>query len=329
MRHAALRVSTGFLAASVACGLLLGTLPAARAQNAPPPLTGTIAAPRSSGWVFINPETGAERFVAVSPPTGVSGHVALTADGSRVALSRFAREPGERVGGADILIVGAAGGQGTVVATHGSDGALLGAPSWTPDGYLILFDSQPPNGGPPTSRVEYVTTDGAARREVTGGAWPVLSPDWRTLAFVRTSPKTGDLNELVAVPVEGGAPRVVVPADQFVQIISPRFSPDGQTIAFVGSDTRGEARDGEPPEGALAMGVMRHGPPGDIWMVPLDGGPSWRRTAFEEDDPTLAWSPDGQWLALLSGGGLYVVHRDGQFPPRVIGPGGFGGIDWR
>ena len=74
---------------------------------------------------------------------------------------------------------------------------------------------------------------------------------------------------------------------------------------------------------------MAHGPPGDVWVMSVYGGPWYRLTSFEEDEPTLAWSPDGYWMAMLGGGGLYLLPRDLSQPPRKVGRGGFGGIDWR
>jgi hypothetical protein len=59
------------------------------------------------------------------------------------------------------------------------------------------------------------------------------------------------------------------------------------------------------------------------------GGPWYRLTSVDEDEPTLAWSPDGYWLAMLGGGGLYLLPRDLSQPARKVGRGGFGGIDWR
>ena len=64
-------------------------------------------------------------------------------------------------------------------------------------------------------------------------------------------------------------------------------------------------------------------------MTGLYGGPAYRLTSFEEDEPTLAWSPDGYWLAMMGGEGLYLLPRDLSLAPRRFAKGGFGGIDWR
>src|SRR3712207_8948855 len=50
---------------------------------------------------------------------------------------------------------------------------------------------------------------------------------------------------------------------ELVQITSPRFSPDGMEIAFIGSVSYGEARLPDDLTGLFAKGVMAHGPPGD------------------------------------------------------------------
>jgi hypothetical protein len=65
---------------------------------------GTIVAPHGAGVVLTNVATGDEQLMAVLPPVGVSGHAAWSPDRTRLAISRFGRQPGERVGGSDILV---------------------------------------------------------------------------------------------------------------------------------------------------------------------------------------------------------------------------------
>ena len=291
---------------------------------------GTIAAPHGAGVVLTNVANGVEQPVAVMPPVGVAGHAAWSPDRTRLAISRFGRRPSERVGGSDILVVPAVGGEALPVAEHDLDGALLGAPAWLPDSSGIYYDHLPPSGTPASSQVMFAPIgDGTAARTVATGGWPAVSPDGRLLVYVRPSPQTGYLNELVMTDVGGVSERVLVPADELVQITSPRFSPDGLEIAFVGSVSYGEARlPGQSTE-LFAKGVMAHGPPGDVWVMSVYGGPWHRLTSVEEDEPTLAWSPDGYWLAMMGGGGLYLLPRDLSQPVRKVGRGGFGGIDWR
>jgi len=270
------------------------------------------------------------------PPVGVSGHTAWSPDRTRLAISRFGRRPSERIGGSDILLVPAEGGEALPIAEHDGDGTLLGAPAWLPDGSGLFYDRLPPSGGAPQTRILFasLTGEGASRPAIAGG-WPTVSPDGRLMAYVRQSGQHEFLSELVITDVAGISERVLVPGDDLVQITSPRFSPDGQEIAFVGSVSRGEALrpSGVPGDvfgnDLFAKGVMNHGPPGDVWIISKNGGAARRLTTFEEDEPTLAWSPDGFWLAMLGGGGLYLLPRDLSEPPRMFAKGGFGGIDWR
>lgn len=292
---------------------------------------GTIAAPHGAGVVLTNVANGVEQTVAVMPPVGVAGHAAWSPDRTRLAISRFGRRPSERVGGSDILVVPADGGEALPVAEHDQDGALLGAPSWLPDSSGIFYDHLPPSGSHASSQVMFAPLgESSAVRPVAVGGWPTVSPDGRLLVYVRPSPQTGYLNELVLTDIGGVSERVLVPANELVQITSPRFSPDGSEIAFIGSVSYGEEarRSGLPPD-LFAKGVMAHGPPGDVWVISVYGGPWYRLTSVEEDEPTLTWSPDGYWLAMLGGGGLYLLSRDLSLPARKVGRGGFGGIDWR
>ena len=293
--------------------------------------------------------TGAETDLAVLPPVGINGHAAWSPDRTRLAISRFARRPSERIGGQDILVLPADGGEAQPVAEHDQDGALLGVPAWLPDSSGLFYDHLPASGDPMSIQVMFAPVDSTmgGARVVGSGGWPAVSPDGRLLAYVRPSHQSGFLNELVVTDMAGVSERVLVPMDAMIQVTSPRFSPDGSEIAFIGSDMVAQAHAAPDPIASplsspligdlllkgpvnpTARTVMNHGPPGDVWVMSVYGGKATRLTSFEEDDPTLAWSPDGYWLAMLGGGGLYLLPRDGSLEPRMLAKGGFGGIDWR
>ncbi len=291
---------------------------------------GTIVAPHGAGVLTTDASTGVELSLPITPPVGVTGHAAWSPDRTRLAISRFERRPAERVGGSDILVAPAAGGEALPVAEHDVDGALLGSPAWLPDSSGLFYDQLPPSGGPNSAQVMFAEIGtGAAPRVIAQGGWPTVSPDGHLLAYVRPSLTSGFLSELVLTDIAGVWDRVLVRGDELVQITSPRFSPDGSEIAFIGSDSVGEAMRDTGLTDLFAKGVMRHGPPGDVWVMRVAGGPAYRLTSFEEDEPTLAWSPDGYWLAMMGGGGLYLLPRDLSEGPRLLARGGFGGIDWR
>ena len=113
-----------------------------------------------------------------------------------------------------------------------------------------------------------------------------ISPDGERIAYaVRWSNDARDWyrGAIWLVPFGGGPARQVTSGDG--QDSSPRWSPDGRTLAFV-SDR------GEPPKG-------RKRAPRNVYLLELDGGEARRLTAFTEDCGDLTWSPDGSRLALV------------------------------
>ena len=95
----------------------------------------------------------------------------------------------------------------------------------------------------------------------------------------------------------------------------PRFSPDGQSIAFLSARGEDEEGDDEPST--------------QVWVLDRSGGEARQLTALDGDVEDFAWSPDGTRLALIvkdpdpvalalrkHGGPL--TGRDKTAPPIVI-----------
>jgi dipeptidyl aminopeptidase/acylaminoacyl peptidase/CubicO group peptidase (beta-lactamase class C family) len=104
---------------------------------------------------------------------------------------------------------------------------------------------------------------------------PALSPDGTRLVYVvRTLDAEADrpVDRLWTVPTAGGDPRRLTggPADS-----SPRWSPDGSRLAFL------RAGDG----------------PGQVWLLPADGGEPEQVTTLDLGAGTPVWSPDGSRIA--------------------------------
>jgi TolB protein len=135
---------------------------------------------------------------------------------------------------------------------------------------------------------------------------------------------------------DGKDARPLVPTGQLEGLAAPRFSPDGRRIVFsavapmapVPTTTPVPGR--RPLAGPAGPGrALAHGLPMDLFLIDAGGGAPRRLTQLGEDNPAAVWAPDGQRLAILSGGGLYVLNADGSDLRAIDQRGGHGTIDWR
>ena len=129
-----------------------------------------------------------------------------------------------------------------------------------------------------------------------------FSPDGKRIVFV--SERTGN-QELWTSGANGSDPnRVTSLNGPFAG--SPRWSPNGQFIAFDGAEA---------------------GSTHDIYVVRSDGGPVQRLTTSDAHDIRPAWSRDGQWIYFCSfrtgQGSVWKLPAAGGEPIQVTDDGGF------
>lgn len=135
--------------------------------------------------------------------------------------------------------------------------------------------------------------------DLTRGTWMSLdvSPDGKTIVFDL-------LGNLYEIPIDGGDARPLTQG--LAWDIQPRFSPDGQTLAFISDRAGGD----------------------NIWLMDRDSR-DFRQLSFEDfrllNNPT--WSPDGEYVAArkhfttsrsLGTGEIWLWHADGGEGARGV-----------
>ncbi|WP_101298064.1 S9 family peptidase [Halegenticoccus soli] len=109
---------------------------------------------------------------------------------------------------------------------------------------------------------------------------PQLSPDGDAVAFVRSVPKDDESYEatIYLVPADGGEARRFTVSEGVDS--SPRFSSDGDRLAFVSTRGGGDDR----PQ---------------LWVAPTDGGEARRVTNVPGGVENPVWGPDGTRIAFV------------------------------
>ncbi len=217
---------------------------------------------------------------------------AWSPDGRFIAFLR--RSPSGKI---HVCLIPALGGPEEELAEVAEDGWRLNYPhntlAWTLDSKWLVLSDEPGSGQAPG--LFLLSVDTAEKRRLTSvpaGAWerfglgwdehPALSPDGRTLAFVRhLDLGLGDVYRLSLTedPQPQGEPERLTFEDRQVQ--SPVWTRDGKEIVFSSGAWMGERR-------ILRIVVAERG---------LRSGYRPRPVSFGEDATTLAISASGARLA--------------------------------
>ena len=243
------------------------------------------------------------------------------------------------------------------------------APEWSPDGERIAFISKynsayPLLGREPTGgiqpRLYTMAADGTDIRRVGGpgnlsvGHPPRWSPNGLSLAFVGDVGKFEMQPSVYTVDANGSHLKRLTET-----LSEPYWSPDGEQIAFVrpdgnevalytiaadGTDARRIAtirtQSDEPNPSEAWVGTVAWSPAGTqilhtcgerVCVVGLDGTPVGRSPVMFEDGVAVAWSPDGDRIAIASAGRpnqdgslLYTMAPDGTNHQVLVRASGAG-----
>jgi hypothetical protein len=239
------------------------------------------------------------------------------------------------VGGGLVLIDLATSMTRTLLSRQ-SDSESLDLPAIWPDARGILYQrsnlraavAMPGQAQPQyQSRIEQIDLDAQIVTPLLEDArYPGPAPDASQFAFVRSTSRGTAI--FIHSLADGSDAELVAPG-QFLALAYPRFSPDGQQVAFVAialAAPIGHARgliDWMTPGAALA-----HGFPLEAWIVNADGTNLHQIQDVVDDDPSVAWSPDGSQLLIYGGWGSFLVDTtsgNAAAYPYVVG---YGSVGW-
>jgi len=255
---------------------------------------------------------------------------AWSPDGRYIAFLRWSPE------GADVYVIPALGGPERKLAQTAAIDAATGAAStegrlsWTPDGKsLAIVDRGSPKE--PNS-IYLLSTETGEKRRLTvppagyaGDVRPAISPDGRTLAFVRSSGTNDIYLQAVAASEPSAEARRLTFSERGVSGFD--WTPDGRSILFSSNPSGGyetyemwriPVSGGRPERLAFGDGVdpsisrdgrrlafSRSSSNSNIWRVPGPGAtekgtPPTKLIASTRSDMQPQFSPDGKRIAFKS-----------------------------
>jgi Tol biopolymer transport system component len=289
------------------------------------------------GW--LNLEAPRAQLITRFEPADFVTDVAVRPDGAVAAVAVMHTPPAGSAAASDILALDLNSLQLSPLVPGRDPNESLSAPQWSPDGSRVFFQSENISvigtsyGGGATvqypSRIEAVAADGSAPSMLVDNArQPACSPDGSLLAFVR---RVDDGPTLVLHSLLGTSERTLISPGHFTDIVSPRFSPQGDRIAFMAPVTsQGESdRLFFAPLRLALPTLAKHGVAWDLWTEASDGtGGPVRLASLSADDGTVSWSPDGTRLFVYGGTGSFFVDGATGEVTNLSYIAGYGSTSW-
>ena len=241
----------------------------------------------------INPDGSGLARLTNHP--GRDGAPAWSPDGQRIAFltNRDGPDPQNcgRIGqpscGWEIYVMNADGSSSTRLTNLGA--LVLSDLTWSPDGSRIAFSFSP--GG--LINIYAMNVDGSGLAQLTNAQLGAdVGPAWSPGTEIAFYSLRDDGNQEIYVMDADGSNQTRLTYDS-ASDISPRWSPDGNQIAFV--------------SGSRLNGNWDW----DIYVMNADGSGRTRLTdGILGSDPT--WSPDGKRIAFGRNMKIYVMNVDGS-----------------
>ncbi|MEO8476329.1 MAG: hypothetical protein ABI572_04650 [Actinomycetota bacterium] len=281
------------------------------------PAIAAPAAPPTNGRIFYDkvPFRHEERVVSILPDGtdpivaflaskywGMGYRMALSPDGSRIAIAQDHEPRDGSAWTSRLVIVDAADGGNPSIVFPGQD-TFYASVNWSSDATALLFTRMSMRPGHSGYHLYSSGLDGTGLTRMGHGQMidADMSPDGSTVAFRDGQERLGVLDVALATQtllVESG------------RIFYPGWSPDGSTIAF------SWARVGAPSS--------------DVYTISADGLTRARLTATRKPwEGWLAWSPDGLQLVYTADDwsldihDLWTIAADGTGATQITDDGAY------
>jgi hypothetical protein len=333
--------------------LLAGTLLLVSIVPAPGPGQSAAAQTAAGGRILASTrgqvawlDLGAPRptpltqFVRPAYPADVAGAAGIP---FAVASIVSGLNGGSAVGG-DLVQVDLQTNATRTLQARQADSESLDLPALWPDGSGILYQrsnlrvavAMPGQAQPQyQSRVEQIDADGGNPVVLLQDArYPGPAPDGAQFAFVRSIDRGA---AIFTHSLADGADTQLVTPGQFLALAYPRFSPDGQSVAFAAISLLAPIGRPAPVLGLTggdllgwfaARPAQAHGFPWEAWIVNADGSGLRQIQDVVNDDPSVAWSPDGSQLLIYGGWGSYMVDTATGSAASLPFLAGYGSVAW-
>src|SRR5687767_2858284 len=192
---------------------------------------------------------------------------------------------------------------------------------WSPDGNYIYYAHvdyrfpEDPHRRYPLYKIFRMAYPGGQEEYVAEAAyWPRLSPNSSRLVYIAVDPLS-ITHQLMIADADGGNAQEVAISGSYIPDIkdAPIFSPDGESILFSGA-VPVESYQPNWLETLVGLRVAKAngGVPSDWWSVLVGGGEITQVTQLRNSGLYASISPDNQYIASYSSGGIFVMKPDGS-----------------
>jgi len=273
--------------------------------------------PVASIYVANSDGSGAQKILGSDQGGTFYQAPVWSADGSNLYVQHTSDAQGTRI--RRIERIPAAGGTANPLVEE------VGNYDISPDGRWLAIVRLGTGGFPAIALADLQTGDG--KTLVESGAYEVISaprfdPTSKKLLF--SAAQAGTPVQMVPFGSGPGSapPTPALPDSNSVPPAAPAASPT--TPLSVGLSLLSAFEKALP----VPAVVRAHGPPLDMYTVPITGGEVSRLASLAADEPMGAWSPDGSQIAVVSTEYVGLLPATGGTPRQLLTPGGYGSVDW-